>query len=252
MHFMLGTQWMQLENGFIQGPNVYNVLCPGRFNLLWASVGSEITCVGKLRKNNFMSTRYKDSIKSINEDVLWPDAWKITIRIKDLTPNNFNMYMNYYFNGYEASFDLIRNITDKYNEEKISEAIREKAKSLLENTFISGGLKKLGIDTQALKSSIDRNTGSTQATPRGISYVGKGTIADPNVDTTTRLQSIGENPGLQGYKEVIADINKKELEARAKEEKDREERKAAAAAAAASASRRGSARRGRRPRGRIR
>ena len=96
--FYAGTQWLQYPMGFIKGPNVYNVLCPGRFNILWASVGSTITYEGKLRKNTLMYKTYGDKIKSITADNLWPEAWKIDIKIKDLTPNNFNMNMNYYVN----------------------------------------------------------------------------------------------------------------------------------------------------------
>jgi len=39
-------------------------------------------------------------IKSIDEDMLWPDAWKIKLTIKDMTPNSFNLYADYYQNGY--------------------------------------------------------------------------------------------------------------------------------------------------------
>lgn len=40
-----GTSWVQLENGFIRGSNVYNVYVPGRFNILWAAMGATITTV---------------------------------------------------------------------------------------------------------------------------------------------------------------------------------------------------------------
>lgn len=113
--FYAGTQWLQLDFGFIQGTNVYNVLCPGRFNILWASVGSTITFVGKLRKNNFMTERYGTIIKSIDNDVLWPDAWKVDIKIKSLVPNNFNMYMNYYLHGYGTAFKKMRETTELNN-----------------------------------------------------------------------------------------------------------------------------------------
>ena len=36
--FYGGTQWMQYQYGFIKGSNVYNIVCPGRFQILWASV----------------------------------------------------------------------------------------------------------------------------------------------------------------------------------------------------------------------
>lgn len=113
--FYAGTQWLQMDFGIIKGSNVYNVLCPGRFNILWASVGSKVTFVGKLRQNYYMFKRYGKTIKSITEDMLWPDAWKIEIHIKDLTPNNFNIYMNYYVNGAGTTFETIQGITSGYN-----------------------------------------------------------------------------------------------------------------------------------------
>lgn len=113
--FYAGTQWLQLDYGMIQGSNVYNVLCPGRFNIIWAAIGSKITHVGKLRKNQYMDDRFP-GIGSIDENTLWPDAWKVEIHIKDLTPNNFNMYMNYYINGSKESLTLARNITTTNNE----------------------------------------------------------------------------------------------------------------------------------------
>lgn len=32
--------------------------------------------------------------------MLWPEAWKLTLTFKELSPSNFNMYANYYQNGF--------------------------------------------------------------------------------------------------------------------------------------------------------
>jgi hypothetical protein len=72
----------------------------GRFNILWAAINATIQCVGQLRKNNYMYKTYHRTLKSIEVDTLYPDAWKITLDIKDLTPNNFNTYINYFVNGF--------------------------------------------------------------------------------------------------------------------------------------------------------
>lgn len=103
-----GTSWVHLKNCVIQSPNVYNVICPGRFQMIWAAMNSEITVVGKLRKNKEMANYYND-IKSINEDTLWPDAWKIKLEIQDLTVNNFNNYAEYYQNGFNKENELMHN-----------------------------------------------------------------------------------------------------------------------------------------------
>lgn len=93
--------------GYVKGSNVYNVLIPGRLNILWASVGATVTCEGKLRRNAYMYQTYGKTLKSITDDVLYPDAWKISIDIKDLTPNNFNTYINYFVHGFEGSTNIL-------------------------------------------------------------------------------------------------------------------------------------------------
>ena len=106
--FFAGTQWVQLPAGMIKGSNIYNVLCPGRFNILWASVGSTVSIEGRLRKNKKMAEKFGNVLKSIDEDTLWPDAWKVKIDIKDLTPNSFNTYINYFVNGTGAVTNQVR------------------------------------------------------------------------------------------------------------------------------------------------
>lgn len=55
-----------------------------------------------------MYKTYGNTLKSITPDVLYPDAWKIKISIKDLTPNNFNTYINYFVNGFEGSTKILQ------------------------------------------------------------------------------------------------------------------------------------------------
>lgn len=107
-----GTSWLNLKYSFVRPPNVYHVICPGRFQMMWAAMDIAVTFEGKLRKNKAMSNRLiKLGIKSIDEDMLWPDAWKISISLKDFTPNNFNMYANYYMNGFNQ--DEIASLSSK-------------------------------------------------------------------------------------------------------------------------------------------
>lgn len=96
-----GTSWIHMKYCIIRPPNVFHVLCPGRFQIYWAALDSQITFEGKLRKNKEVSEALnKLGVKSIDEDMLWPDAWKIQLSIKDMTPNNFNNYAEYYARGY--------------------------------------------------------------------------------------------------------------------------------------------------------
>ena len=60
----------------------------------------QVNTVGKLRKNPQVAKTLAGKVHSIDENTLFPDAWKMTITIDDLTPNNFNMYADYYLNGF--------------------------------------------------------------------------------------------------------------------------------------------------------
>ena len=51
MHALFsGTQFVMLNHSIVQSPNVYNVVVPGRFEIVWASVTMSATMEGKLRK----------------------------------------------------------------------------------------------------------------------------------------------------------------------------------------------------------
>ena len=50
--FFAGTQWYQLPMGVIEGTNVYNVLVPGRFNILWASARCDNNYCWKIKKKS--------------------------------------------------------------------------------------------------------------------------------------------------------------------------------------------------------
>jgi len=95
-----GSNWMHLKYCFIRPPNVYHVLCPGRFQIYWAAIDVTVTFEGKLRQNKIVSQALKQYSKAIDDDMLWPDAWKMSINIRDLTPNNFNLYAEYYQKGF--------------------------------------------------------------------------------------------------------------------------------------------------------
>jgi hypothetical protein len=101
--FYAGSEWLHLPFCQVRPPNVYHVLCPGRFQIYWAAIDLKITFEGKLRKNEEASKFFRDEgILSIDENMLWPEAWKVEITIRDLTPNNFNVYAEYYEHGFKA------------------------------------------------------------------------------------------------------------------------------------------------------
>lgn len=62
-----------------------------------------------------MYLRYGRAIKSLDENTLFPDAWEITVEIKDLTPNNFNTYIHHFIHGFESNIEIIRTKVKKDN-----------------------------------------------------------------------------------------------------------------------------------------
>jgi len=79
--------------------------------MFWATMNCTVTFEGKLRRNRKVSNELMSmGIKSIDEEMLWPDAWKMDLEICDLTPNNFNMYADYYRRGFCA--DEVESLAD--------------------------------------------------------------------------------------------------------------------------------------------
>jgi hypothetical protein len=132
-----GSEWLHLPFCQIRPPNIYHVLCPGRFQIYWAAIDVTVTFEGKLRKNveasNFFMSK---GIKSINKDMLWPEAWKMEINIRDLTPNNFNLYAEYYEHGFKGG-----EIARLENEIGLVEAIQDASKMMEQ---LTGEMKRYG------------------------------------------------------------------------------------------------------------
>lgn len=136
MYFLMtlvgGPLWVQNGSRFFP-PNIYSVEIPGITHLLYATMVVNIESIGNKRKlpndvDGLESNKtYKYIIKEENNTIslrnaYYPDAWKVTVGLKSLIPNNFNMYMNYLLNG---SMDIDINtvwtndefdrLTEKYN-----------------------------------------------------------------------------------------------------------------------------------------
>lgn len=78
--------------------------------------------------NKFNSNNTSPKIKSIDNDTLWPDAWKLDIKIKDLTPNNFNTYIEYFVNGWSSS--NVKELSKKGTETSWAETAQNKLEGL--------------------------------------------------------------------------------------------------------------------------
>jgi hypothetical protein len=55
-----------------------------------------------------MYLRYGHSIKSLDENTLFPDAWEVNVEIKDLTPNNFNTYIHHFIHGFQSNVEILK------------------------------------------------------------------------------------------------------------------------------------------------
>jgi hypothetical protein len=121
--------------------------------MYWAAMDSEITFEGKLRKNEKVSNELsKLGIKSIDKDMLWPDAWKIKLTIKDLTPNSFNLYADYYENGYCSD-----EISQLANQKSITDMLGELPKyfdSMLKDT-VETGMEEYGKIKGGVNEALD-------------------------------------------------------------------------------------------------
>ena len=152
-----GTMWLHMKYCIIQSPNVYHVLCPGRFQMYWAAIDSEVTFEGKLRKNEKVSEELmKLGIKSVDKGMLWPDAWKIRLTIRNLTPNSFNLYADYYERGYCS--DEVAELADQISIEEMAAGLGSYFKEISDDVTsigVSEANKLMASDTfTAIKDTM--------------------------------------------------------------------------------------------------
>lgn len=80
---------------FTKSPNVFRVECPGRFLQLFVALDIEVSYVGNVRRMPLYTKILDGNISAVNQNSLYPDAYKIRLSARDLTPNCFNVYANY-------------------------------------------------------------------------------------------------------------------------------------------------------------
>lgn len=179
-----GTSWLHLKYCIVRSPNVYQVLCPGRFQMIYAAMNSEVTFEGKLRKIPSVSKYYNNEmgIKSVDDDTLWPDAWKITLSIRDLTPNNFNMYANYYINGFVP--DDMKMLSDQFGLPEMAESLKNFFTGLGQD--IVGGSKRMMKDAGSqVKKLLTTMQGGTSALTNSENLE-NGTFTDKQINAGIR------------------------------------------------------------------
>ena len=88
LHSLMGhCYWVQLGY-YMQSPNVFRVVVPGRFNFLWATIVIEVEVEGKMRPIN---PKNINDMPNVN---LIPDAYKVKLTVNNLCPNNYNLFLN--------------------------------------------------------------------------------------------------------------------------------------------------------------
>jgi hypothetical protein len=78
---------------FTKSPNVFRVECPGRFLQLFVALDMEVSYVGNVRQMPLGTKIF--NVPLVNSDVLYPDAYRVRLSARDLTPNCYNVYANY-------------------------------------------------------------------------------------------------------------------------------------------------------------
>ena len=147
-----GNFWVQL--GMIQqSPNLYDVVVPGRFHKYFAAMGITVDYVGKCRRNEYVVEKINSNQKPIKLDknMLFPDAYKLTLSIKDLTPNNFNVFLEPLMEGDKVSIGTGNMITHAMLKESMSFANK-----LNENGETTDEVKKREV-TENFKQDIYQN-----------------------------------------------------------------------------------------------
>ena len=145
-----GAWWVQTSFIGYRQPNLYRVLCPGRFIMLYASMAISAEMVGKIRRysqqdaeemfgkgsesNDFMPFKLYTSAGEGNCNI--PEAYKLTLKLQDLTPQVFNVMANFFTNGYgNESTKLYPNIFVKQLDANIGEQIKSNYEQAVSKIF---------------------------------------------------------------------------------------------------------------------
>lgn len=127
MSFISGAYWFQDSSFSYRSPNLYRIICPGRFIQLYTALNIEVSYVGKIKKYNKNDasmifgnsdprfTRFLTDEGACNI----PEAYKINLMVQDMTPQAFNINANYFT---DAKSELIPNIAVNMQGSSLSNA----------------------------------------------------------------------------------------------------------------------------------
>lgn len=137
-----GSWWVQTSGFFYRIPNLYRVICPGRFVMLYASMASRVEFAGKIRK---FSANDAQKIFGGTDEANYeafklfaskpeacniPEAYKLTLTLNDITPQAFNVVANYFTDAESMLYPNIRVKQERGEaQQKMMGAIDEKMRS---------------------------------------------------------------------------------------------------------------------------
>lgn len=143
MSFISGAYWFQDSTFSYRSPNLYRIICPGRFIQLYTALNIEVSYVGKIKKYNKNDasmifgnsdprfTRFLTDEGACNI----PEAYKINLMVQDMTPQAFNINANYFT---DAKSELIPNIAVNMKGSSLS-AAKEDFVQAVDNAIDAGG-----------------------------------------------------------------------------------------------------------------
>lgn len=113
MSFCAGSFWVQSTTNTYRPPNIYRAIAPGRFVLPFAGLNVTVNYIGKIKKYSMEEAKkifgsdFQFNIMTQTDCCYIPDAYEVNFELKDVSPQCFNVFANY-FSGVN---DLVPNIT---------------------------------------------------------------------------------------------------------------------------------------------
>lgn len=135
-----GAYWIQTSILGYRSPNLYRIFCPGRFLMLYAAMAINIEFFGKIRRYSMTDAKKLfgtdatqflplNSMIKQTKGCNIPEAYKVSLKFKDLTPNAFNIMAAYFTNS--ESSDATTNIFPTINVHKDRTDIVGKAEQVV-------------------------------------------------------------------------------------------------------------------------
>ena len=147
--FTAGCFWLQMD-AVQKSPNIFRVELEGRWEKFWCAVGVKAETLGRLFVDSAASQKIGVRIAG---KIRFPEAWKVTINVVDLTQCNYNVFGNYLLNGSSSLVSISR--LEKFNDDN-STTLKDVGDLLGESgKFIGGKLREAADKVRGTKEYRD-------------------------------------------------------------------------------------------------